>query len=454
MTPPSSPLPSEPDRTGFARSLAVYLDRGVLVVLLLGFSAGLPLALAGSTLAIWMADKGVSLAAIGLFSLVGVPYTVKFLWAPVVDAWRVPILCRRFGRRRGWLIFTQLLLMTAIMFLGACDPVSAPGLIAVGALAVTIASATQDIVIDAFRVESLDDDQQAAGMACYVAAYRGALLVATAGVIALVAVLERAGVPDDVVWFYGYGTMAALVLVGLGAVLWAREPETDADTAAAHTPTMTRLTRTAVDAFADFLAKPQAIAVLVFVVLFKFCDAFAGVMTGPFVIDIGFDKAAYAGIVKGVGFAAVLAGGFAGGLIARALPLISALWIAGLLQMASNLMFSWQAYMGVDHAALTATIAVENFTGGIGTVIFVAYLSSLCTNALHTATQFALLTALAAVGRTVLSSISGFVAETSGWFTFFMLSALSAVPALALLAYLQHKGLFANDERRDMSPAV
>lgn len=450
------PPPSETDHPGFARSLAVYLDRGVLIVLLLGFSAGLPLALAGSTLAIWMADKGVSLAAIGLFSLVGVPYTVKFLWAPVVDAWRVPILCRRFGRRRGWLMFTQLLLMAAIVFLGACDPVSAPGLIAVGALAVTIASATQDIVIDAFRVESLDDDQQAAGMACYVAAYRGALLVATAGVIALVAVLERAGVAGDLVWFYGYGTMAALVLVGLGAVLWACEPETDAvaDAASAHAPSMTRLTRTAVDAFADFLAKPQALAVLVFVVLFKFCDAFAGVMTGPFVIDIGFDKAAYAGIVKGVGFAAVLAGGFAGGLIARALPLISALWIAGLLQMASNLMFSWQAYIGVDHAALTATIAVENFTGGIGTVIFVAYLSSLCTNALHTATQFALLTALAAVGRTVLSSVSGFVAETSGWFTFFMLSALSAVPALALLAYLQRKGLFADEERRDMSPAI
>ena len=454
MTTPPPSLSQDTERPGFARSLAVYLDRGVLIVLLLGFSAGLPLALAGSTLAIWMADKGVSLAAIGLFSLVGVPYTVKFAWAPVVDAWRVPVLCRRFGRRRGWLIFTQLLLMAAILFLGSCDPVGAPGLIAVGALLVTIASATQDIVIDAFRVESLDDDQQAAGMACYVAAYRGALLVATAGVIALVAVMERAGVPGDAVWFYGYGAMAALVLVGLAAVLWAREPETGAEAHPAQVPSMTRLTRTAVDAFADFLAKPQAVAVLVFVVLFKFCDAFAGVMTGPFVIDIGFDKAAYAAIVKGVGFAAVLIGGFAGGLIARGLPLITALWIAGLLQMASNLMFSWQAHMGVDHAALTATIAVENFTGGIGTVIFVAYLSSLCTNALHTATQFALLTALAAVGRTVLSSVSGFIAETSGWFTFFMLSALSALPALALLAYLQHRGLFANDERRDMSPAV
>ncbi|MGI9416187.1 MAG: AmpG family muropeptide MFS transporter [Hyphomicrobiales bacterium] len=454
MSSPSQTGSPDPRRSGLAQALSVYFERRVLIVLLLGFSAGLPLALAGSTLTIWMADKGVSLGAIGLFSLVGVPYTVKFLWAPVVDAWRVPVLCRLLGRRRGWLIFTQALLMAAILFLGACDPVNAPALVAAGALLVTIASATQDIVIDAFRVESLDDDQQAAGMACYVAAYRGALLVATAGVIALIAVLERAGVPADVVWAYGYGAMAALVLIGMAAVLVAREPEAAAGSAAEHVPSMTRLTRTAVDAFADFLAKPQAIAVLVFVVLFKFCDAFAGVMTGPFVIDIGFDKAAYAGIVKGVGFAAVLAGGFAGGLVARSLPLVTALWIAGIVQMLSNLMFSWQAHMGVDHAALTATIAVENFTGGLGTVIFVAYLSSLCTNALHTATQFALLTALAAVGRTVLSSISGFVAETSGWLVFFALSALSAVPALALLAYLQHKGLFADEERRDMSPAV
>ncbi len=165
-------------------------------------------------------------------------------------------------------------------------------------------------------------------------------------------------------------------------------------------------------------------------------------MTGPFVIDIGFDKSAYATIVKGVGIGALLAGGIAGGMVARAMNMGQALWTAAIVQMGSNLMFSWQAVAGVDHALLTATIVVENFTGGIGTVIFVAYLSGLCASPLHTATQFALLTAFAAIGRTTLSALSGYVAEYSGWFAFFIFSALLAVPALALLAYLQAKGHF------------
>ena len=177
--------------------------------------------------------------------------------------------------------------------------------------------------------------------------------------------------------------------------------------------------------------------------LFKFCDAFAGVMTGPFVISIGFDKLAYAGIVKGVGLFAALAGGFAGGFMLRALPMVTMLWIAGILQMASNLVFSWQAIVGVDNAALALTIGVENFTGGIGTVIFVAYISSLCKDARHTATQFALLTALAAVGRTVLSANAGYAAEAFGWVTFFAITALAAIPGLALLWWLQVRGHFA-----------
>src|SRR5690606_11221263 len=339
--------------------------------------------------------------AIGLFSLAGLPYTIKFIWAPVVDAWRVPLLSRLFGRRRGWLVLSQLLLMAAIAFLGSLDPVSAPLWVAAGAVIVATASATQDIVIDAFRVESLDQDQQAAGMACFVAAYRVALLISTAGAIAFVALLEARGVAREDVWFYGYVAMSALVLVGLAAVLMARGP--DASQAAEAGPVaaegaVTRLASAALSAVVEFLSRPAAVVVLLFVVLYKFCDAFAGVMTGPFVLDIGFDKAAYAGIVKGAGFAAVLAGGFAGGALARTQPLVRSLWIAAILQMLSNLVFVWQAWIGVDHAALTLTITVENFTGGLGTVVFVAYLSALCGNALHTATQFALLTALAAVG--------------------------------------------------------
>ena len=177
-------------------------------------------------------------------------------------------------------------------------------------------------------------------------------------------------------------------------------------------------------------------------VLYKLCDAFAGAMTAPFVIDLGFSRNDYAAIVKGVGLAATLIGGFAGGLLARAYPLVTCLWIGAFLQMASNLIFTWQALVGVNLWALTVTIIVENFTGAIGTVIFVAYLSALCQNPLHTATQYALLTALAAVGRTYLSAGAGFVAERTGWPMFFVISALTALPSLALLVWLQRRGHF------------
>ncbi len=228
------------------------------------------------------------------------------------------------------------------------------------------------------------------------------------------------------------------------ATLLAREPEgLERPPAKDARDVARRVAVTAYGAFADFLTRPSAIAILLFVLLFKFCDAFAGVLTAPFVLKIGFDKETYAAIVKGVGFAAAILGGFAGGMIARALPLSTSLWIGGLLQMASNLVFSWQALMGANVAALTFTIIVENFTGAIGTVIFVAYLSALCGDRAHTATQYALLTALAAVGRTVLASGGGFVAEATGWFLFFVITAASAIPSFMLLWWLQMRGHFA-----------
>jgi MFS transporter, PAT family, beta-lactamase induction signal transducer AmpG len=438
-------------RENFFSALAVYLRPRVLIVLLLGFSSGLPLALSGATLAIWMTDRGVDLGTIGLFSLVGLPYTFKFIWAPVVDALDVPFLSRALGRRRGWLVFSQLVLAATIIFLGFLDPVAAPFALAFAALMVAAASATQDIVIDAFRVESLDTSEQAAGMASYVFAYRIGMLVSGAGVIALVAWLELIGVPRDEVWTWGYIAAAAFVSIGLFAALMAREPDAPANLQAGRPrgDALSRVLSTAFEAFREFLTRDAAIAVLLFVVLFKFCDAFAGVLTGPFVISIGFDKAAYAGIVKGVGLAALLVGGIAGGVVARALPLVTSLWIAAFLQMASNFVFVWQAWVGVNHAALTATIIVENFTGAIGTVIFVAYLSALCHDRAHTATQFALLTALAAVGRTTLASGGGFVAEAAGWAVFFTITALAAIPSLILLAWLQSRGHFASLERKN-----
>ena len=441
----SLPSQTERGRAGaFVHALAVYFRARVAVVLLLGFSAGLPLALSGETLRVWMADRGVDLGTIGLLSLAGLPYTIKFIWAPVVDALEVPWLSQRLGRRRGWLVVSQLLLMAAIVFLGTRDPIAAPLVVGLGALLVAFASATQDIVIDAYRVESLPTDEQAAGMAGYVAAYRIGMLASGAGVIGLSAWLEAQGVSKVAVWPIVYGVAAALVIVGLLAVLAGREPNDSAARPAheAKADALTRVFLTARDAFADFLSRDAAIAVLVFVVLYKLCDALAGTMTAPFVLSLGYDKGTYAAIVKGVGLAALLVGGFAGGAVARAMPLARALWLGAILQMVSNLAFVWLYFQPAGAWALTVAIVIENFTGAIGTVIFVAYLSALCGNPLHTATQYALLTALASTGRTFLSSGSGFLVNAIGWPLFFVATTLVALPALALLAWLQRRGHF------------
>jgi MFS transporter, PAT family, beta-lactamase induction signal transducer AmpG len=437
MSPDVQPRPSWFD------AIAVYLKPRVLIVLFLGFASGLPLALSGSTLSVWLTERSLDLGTIGLFSLVGLPYTFKFLWAPLTDALDVPFLSAALGRRRGWLVFTQIWLVAAIVLLGLCDPTQSLPLVIFGALLVATASATQDIVIDAFRIESLEPSEQGAGMAGYVAAYRIGMLVSGAGVLVLVAWLEAQGVARDAVWMWGYIAAAACMMLGILATLLATEPDAPPQVVDHSHKPIRRLAETATGAFGEFLTRDAAIIVLLFVVLYKFCDAFAGALTAAFVINIGFDKATYAAVVKGVGLAAALIGGFAGGSIVRALPLSTSLWIGGFLQMASNLTFSWLAVVGVSVPALTATIIVENFTGAIGTVVFVAYLSALCGDRAHTATQYALLTALAAVGRTTLASGGGFIAEYSGWVTFFAITAVSAIPSLLLLWWLQARGHFA-----------
>src|SRR6202161_870794 len=212
-------------RLSFKDTLAVYLKRRGLIALFLGFSSGLPLALSGSTLLVWMTETGVNLGTIGLFALVGTPYTIKFLWAPLIDALDVPVLSRRFGRRRGWLLLSQFLLIAAIVFLGFCDPALSPFVVAFGALLVATASATQDIIVDAFRVESLDESEQAAGMASYVAAYRIGMLASTAGALFMVSGFQSFGLDHHTAWRAGYIVMAVLVLFGVATTLFAAEPK-------------------------------------------------------------------------------------------------------------------------------------------------------------------------------------------------------------------------------------
>ncbi len=380
-----------------------------------------------------------------MFALVGTPYTIKFLWAPLVDALDVPFLSQRLGRRRGWLVLSQLLLIAAIVFLGVCDPSVSALAVAAGALLVATASATQDIVVDAFRVESLDESEQAAGMASYVAAYRIGMLASTAGALFLVSGFESFfGLERHAAWTAGYTVMAAFIVIGIVTALLATEPEKSAAANVVHAgeSTRARVLEAAIGAFAEFLSRDLALVALAFVVLFKFTDALAGALTAPFVIDLGFSRNEYAAIIKGVGLAATLIGGFAGGFVARACSLPASLWIGGVLQAFSTLAFSWQAVVGLNAAWLTFAIVVENFTSAIGTVIFVAYLSALCRNPLHTATQYALLTALAAFGRTYLSSGAGFIAAATGWAWFFAICALAGLPSLILLAFLQSRGHF------------
>jgi len=442
----AAPDSSAPKPT-FLEALAVYLRPRVLVVLFLGFSSGLPLALSGTTLQAWMKTSSVDIRTIGLFAAVGIPYSIKFLWAPLTDAFDVPLLSRLLGRRRAWLILSQLLLIAATVFLAFCDPVAAPGLVALGALLVATASATQDIVVDAFRVESLPEDEQAAGMASYVAAYRVGMLVSGAGALVLVDRLQAAGYTIASAWTWTYIAMAALVLIGMATTLFAHEPTVSAKAERAHASErrdnpLGRAVKTAISAFVNFLSRDFAVVILAFVALFKLADALSSSMNTPFFLQTGFSLAEIAAISKGVGFAAMLLGGFAGGVVARAFPLGRSLWLGGLLQTFTILLFSALAVIGHSLPALAFTVSVWNFADAFGTVIFVAYLSALCQNPLHTATQYALLTALATVGRTIFSAAMGYVVVAAGYFWYFIICTALAAPGLLLLAFLQMRGHF------------
>ena len=435
-------------RPSFTEALAVYLQRRVLVVLLLGFSSGLPIVLVGATLQAWMKTSGIDVKTIGLFAAVAIPYNIKFLWAPLVDALDVPFLAKAFGRRRAWLLLSQAWLIAAIALLACCDPVASAFLVAVAAFIVAAASATQDIVVDAFRVESLPENEQAAGMASYVAAYRVGALTSGAGALLLVTAFHALSLGDRVAWTSCYLVMAALVLVGVLGTLLAIEPASSATAEAEHAlpsrrNSVKRALQSALDSFRDFLSRDLAVAALAFVALFKLADALAFALLTPFVLDIGFSLPQLAAIRNGVGFIVAVLGGFVGGLVARTLPLAASLWVGGILQTAMILAFSWQAVAGNSVPMLTFTTTIEFFTDAVGTVIFVAYLSALCNNPLYTATQYALLTALAALGRNVFALGTGYVAHAVGWAWFFVFCALCGLPALVLLAWLQRKGHFA-----------
>jgi PAT family beta-lactamase induction signal transducer AmpG len=419
--------PPSPD-AGWLASLRVYAEPRIAAILAMGFASGLPLALTGATLGVWLAESGVSLTTIGLFALVGTAYNLKFLWAPIMDRAPIPWLTRRFGRRRGWSLFVQALLILAILALGQADPRHDPYLTALAAVIVAFLSASQDIVIDAYRVELLAEHEQGAGAAATQFGYRIGMLASGAGALFLASFWG---------WEAAYTVMAALVLLGVATVLLTPEPgAAEGQDAAA---TWIAWVRTAVvDPFADFARRPAWLGVLAFVILYKFGDALAGVMSSPFYVAVGFSKVEIASVSKIFGVLATMLGVFLGGLATYRWGVLKALMVCGVLQMLSNLMFAVQAVVGHDVAMLTATIAVENVTGGMGSAAFVAYLSSLC-NVAYTATQYALLSSFAAVARTTLASSGGWLAESLNWVLFFGVTTLAAVPGLLVLAWLMRR---------------
>ena len=424
-------MPSEaakqepPAKTTWLAALRVYLDRRQAVIFVMGFASGLPLLLTLSTLSYWLAKVGIDKTAIGLFALVGLPYTFKFIWAPFFDHVRPPLLWRWLGRRRGWILWIQAALVLAILALGTTDPAVDPWLTALAAFAVAFFSASQDIVVDAYRIEILGENEQGAGAASTQLGYRIGLLLAGAGAIAL---------SDFFSWFLVFAVLAAALSFGMLAVLLAPTPRVRASQSERQ-DWGSRLRLAAVDPFLDFMRRPGWILILLFALLYKFGDAIGGVMANPFYIEIGFTGVEIASVTKVFGVLATALGVVVGGLMVARWGLFAALMVGGLLQAFTNLLFALQAAVGNEIAMLFVAIGMDNFTGGLGSAAFVAYLSSLC-SARFTGTQYALLTSIMAFGRTVLSSGGGYLADQMDWITFFVATTVLAVPGLLLLVLL------------------
>lgn len=398
-------------------------DRRFLIMLALGFSAGVPLPLTAFVLRQWMSETGLSLTAIGMTALIGLSYSLKFLWAPLIDHAPPPFF-RHWGRRRGWLASIQPVLALSILGLGLTNPAVAPEITVAVAVLVAFLSASQDIVVDAYRIEFLEERQQGLGLAYYLWGYRGALLASNAGALT---VAEFAG------WSIAFTYCAALVGIGFLAVWLGPEPEAPPRTAMGWSA---RLRAGIIDPFADFVRRKHWLAILLFIALFKLGEALAGVMLAPFYRDLGFSRTEVAAVSSVFGLFATLLGALAGGWLVVRIGTARALVLTGLGQMLSNLMYVALAHAGHDMPMLWAQVGIENFTDGLADAAFVTYLSSLTSRA-FSATQYALLSSLASVPLRVFGSQSGRLADMGlSWPDFFLLTTAAALPAMGIMIYL------------------
>lgn len=415
MTPsPSSAARAR--RPSWSETLAAIFSGRMLLALLMGFASGLPLLLTGSVLQAWLKDSGVDLKAIGLFALVGLPYTLKFLWSPLFDRYALPL----FGRRRGWLLIVQLALAAALLALSYAAPTPHDLLpISIAALLVAFFSASQDIVIDAYRRESLREAELGLGSALYVNGYRVGMLLAGGGGLILA---DWSSFPMM------YRLMAGFMLAVIAVTLYAPEPALPEGRP-----------RTLMEAvflpFRDYFTRDGAWLALAFILFYKLGDTMASAMTIPFYLDLGYSKTEIGAVVKLFGFWATIAGGTLGGVWILRIGMDRALWLFGLGQMLSTLGFAVLAGLPPSDAALATVVAIENFTGGLGTAAFVGFMAAL-TDKRFTATQYALLSSLMGVPRVLAAAPTGWLAATMGWTAFFTFCALIAIPGLVLLRWV------------------
>ncbi len=419
-----------------SKTFRPYIRKAPLVAFLLGVSSGFPLTLLIATMTFWLAKVGIDTATIGFAVALGIPYTLKFLWAPLVDKLHLPFLTKALGQRRSWLFVIQALLFVAVWQLGASNPL--PGQMsqfAIWALVTAFLSATQDIVIDAYRIEILSEDEFAHGTATNQFGYRTGNLIAGAGTIYF-ASAEGLGLG----WATAYGLTAFCIVPAILGALWIG-PGTFVDrfAHASGMKTSQFLTEAVVNPFREFLTRHGAFLILAFVLVYKVGDAMGQAMLGPMIVDLGFADLDYISANKLWGFGALIVGSALGAPFILWLGMGRALLISGLLMMLSNIMFMVLAATGNNYWMLVAAIGTENLTSGIGLTVFTTYLSGL-SNIAYTATQFALLSSFAGVGRTFMAGPAGIIAAKVGWVWFWGFTVVAAIPGMVLLWVLWSKG--------------
>jgi PAT family beta-lactamase induction signal transducer AmpG len=389
----------------------VFASFRMFVVLILGFSSGLPLGLTSGTLQAWMKTENIDLGTIGLFSLVGIPYTLKFIWSPLMDRYIPPLL----GRRRGWILLSQIGLVITIIALGFSDPKLTPKYIAFFAVCVAFFSASQDIAVDAYRAEILEEEELGAGASLYIMGYRLAMIVS--GALALI-------LADHLSWSTVYLIMALCMTVGIIGSIFGPEPKNNLPPKS--------LGEAIYKPFVEFFKRAGAVEMLIFILIYKVDVAFAMALTTPFMMDLGFTKTDVGAVLKGVGMIATIGGTLLGGALLSKWKIKKSLWVFGILQALSGFSFFLLAKVGHSYPMMMAAICVENVCSGLATAAFTAFMMNLCDKR-FTATQYALLTSFMAITRIMVQTPSGYIAKALGWEMYFIISIVISIPGLLLL---------------------